>query len=45
MSIASYAVSDASVAAQAGSPADTKKPPPKRVVVARADSTELPEPR
>ena len=46
MSIANYAVSDAAIAAQSGNqPANVKKPPPKRLVVAIADTTQIPEPR
>ena len=46
MSIASYSVSEAAVAAQTGTQSSTvKKPPPKRQITAIADTTESPEPR
>jgi hypothetical protein len=46
MSIASYPTSDSAIAAQVGNqPANVKKPPPKRLVVAIADTTQTPEPR
>lgn len=46
MSIASYSISDSAIADQVGiQPANVKKPPPKRLVVAIADTTQAPEPR
>lgn len=46
MSIAGNAISDTAIAAQAGNQPDTvKKPPPKRLVIAVADTTQAPEPR
>ena len=46
MSIAAFTVSEAALAAQIGAPPIIiKKPPPKRFVVAIADTTQTPEPR
>jgi len=44
MSIAVYASSEAALAEQSVNSA-TKKPPPKRQIVARADQVSQPEPR
>lgn len=45
MSIASYAIGETMIAAQVGAPLNVKKPPPKRQIVAVADTTQTPEPR
>ena len=46
MSIGAYAVGDAAISAQRGTVAVVvKKPPVNRLVTAKADTTELPEPR
>ena len=43
MSIASYAIGETTIAAQVGAPLNVKKPPPRRQVVAVADTTQAPE--
>ncbi|MBA2466880.1 MAG: hypothetical protein H0V46_04665 [Sphingomonas sp.] len=45
MSIATYSIGDAAIAAQAGAPAVVKKPPPRRTIVVQPDTTQSPEPR
>lgn len=46
MSISAYSASESAIAAQVGTQAATvRKPPKKRQITARADATELPEPR
>jgi hypothetical protein len=45
MSIAAHSLGEAAIAAQAGPPATTKTPPPRRTVVAQADLTQPPEAR
>lgn len=46
MSISAHSLSEAPLAAHSAAQATTvRKPPPKRSIVAKADSSELPEPR
>lgn len=46
MSIASHAFAQAAVSEQAAAePVKARKPPPKRSITAKPDTTEMPEPR
>jgi hypothetical protein len=45
MSIGNYSAGEATVSAQIGLPQPAKKPPPKRIIYAKGDAVEQPEPR